>query len=46
MKGLNNTEENRFNISIDWKKVEYRRWRKITNLEAKEKLIDLRKGGL
>ena len=46
MKGLKNTEENGFNTSIEWKKVEYRRWRKITTLEAEEKLVDLRKGGL
>ena len=46
MKGLENTEENGFNISVEWKKVDYRRWRKVTTLEAKEKWVDLRKGGL
>ena len=30
----------------EWKKVEYRRWQKITTLEAEEKLVGLRKGGI
>lgn len=33
---IKNTEENEFNTSIEWKKVEYQRWQKITTLEAEK----------
>ena len=36
-------EENGFDTQIECKKVEYRRWQKITTIEAEEKLVGLRK---
>ena len=42
---LKKTEGNEFNTSVEWKKIEYRRWQKITTLEAEEKSVDLSKGG-
>ena len=45
-KMIKENRKNGFKTQMQWKKVEYRRWRKITTLKAEEQLVDLRKGGL